>query len=73
MKTSPNKNECNYTRHIASSPFVKSETGKHYTDKEGEVVVVLDQEAFVNNCLQELVTLTCLACGERWFIKVNVD
>ena len=75
MKTKPNNIECNYTRHVASSPFLKAELGKYLSTPEGKIVIFNTDDAPVSedSTLKELIAMTCLSCGERWYIKVNED
>ncbi len=73
MKTSPEEKACNYSRHTANDPFVKAETGKYFIT-EGDTIRILEGDIRIGGrkgSYHEVVALTCLACGERWYTLVK--
>jgi|AP95_1055475.scaffolds.fasta_scaffold581238_1 hypothetical protein len=70
MKIKPTAKDCNYAKHTGNNPFVKSKIGMYFSDSYGKIVMRPDKAKLKLLKLKELVALTCLACGERWYIPI---
>lgn len=72
MKTSPTEKRCNYATHTSNNPFVRADLGKYFLTSNGTIRII-DGGILVGDdgAYKELVALTCLACGERWYIEVK--